>query len=301
MQLLSVPSLYQIEKTRFYEISITWQLPIFVSLFYVFIVTYWSRLNKQHQLQEKPLQQPQPQPQPQPQNGAQTSLLFQYIVILHNLILCLFSALVFFFVVPEIIRELLLGTNRLQAFFDHAGGFYTKILGVWGWLFYLSKYYELIDTLILLLKGKPSSFLQTFHHTGAIIGMWALIVSRSPSVIIFVSLNSFIHSWMYLYYLLTCFGYYSPWKRLLTNLQITQFALGNPIGLFFLVSGYVVAREHPYDVLAQAIGISNLWSQHIALSGNIFYVSSLIALFLDFSKRAYSSATNHHGHRKKAD
>jgi len=292
MQLLSVPSLYQIEKTRFYEISIAWQLPIFVSLFYVIIVTYWSRINKQHQLQEKPL------PQPQPQNGAQTSSLFQYIVILHNFILCIFSALVFIYVVPEIIRELFLGTNREQAFFDHAGGFYTKILGVWGWLFYLSKYYELIDTFILLLKGKPSSFLQTFHHTGAIIGMWSLIVSRSPSVIIFVSLNSFIHSWMYLYYLLTCFGYYSPLKRLLTNLQITQFAVGNAIALLFLVGGYVVDREHPYDVLAQAIGSSNLWSQHIALSGNIFYVTSLITLFLDFSKRAYS-ATNHH--RKKAD
>jgi len=128
--------------------------------------------------------------------------------------------------------------------------------------------------------------------------MWSLIVSRSPSVIIFVSLNSFIHSWMYLYYLLTCFGYYSPWKRLLTNLQITQFAVGNAIALLFLVGGYVVDREHPYDVLAQAIGSSNLWSQHIALSGNIFYVTSLITLFLDFSKRAYS-ATNHH--RKKAD
>jgi len=298
MQLLSVSSLYQIEKSRLYELSIAWQLPIFVSLIYVCIVTYWSRINRKYQLL---LIQQQ---QEQQQNGGSSAVpvsnsspFFQFIVILHNLILCVFSALVFIFVSPEIVRELLVSNRIIHTFFDHTSPFYVKILGVWAWLFYLSKYYELIDTLILLLKGKPSSFLQTFHHTGAIIGMWSLIVSRSSSVIIFVALNSFIHSLMYLYYLLTCFGYYSPWKRLLTNLQITQFAVGNPIGIFYLVSGYMADKEHPYDVLAQVLGISNIWSQNLALTGNIFYVSCLIGLFFEFSKKAYSPATN----RKKAD
>ena len=33
--------------------------------------------------------------------------------------------------------------------------------------FYYSKYIEYLDTAWLVLKGKPVSFLQTFHHFGA--------------------------------------------------------------------------------------------------------------------------------------
>jgi len=106
---------------------------------------------------------------------------------------------------------------------------------------------------------------------------------------------------MYLYFLLTCFGYYSPWKRYLTNLQITQFAVGNPLGIVLLLSGYLVDKEHAYDVLAQILGIRNVWSQYIALSGNIIYVSCLIALFLDFSKKAYPGKKKEEGLIKKEE
>jgi len=279
--MLSVPSLDELETTRVYEFSIAWSTPIFTSLLYLCIVTYWSRLNRT--------------PSKQPSN---LSYLFQAVVILHNLILCLFSAVVFISVFPELVLQLK-GPDRMRALFDHSSPFYHKVLGIWAWIFYMSKYYELIDTLILLLKGKPSSFLQTFHHTGAIIAMWALTVSRNPTVWIFVSFNSFIHTWMYLYYLLTCFGYYSPLKRYLTNLQITQFVVGNPLGIITLVCGYMVDNPHKYDVLAQILGISNLWSQTIALSGNIVYVSALIALFLDFSRKTYNNNNNNNINNKK--
>jgi len=291
--MLSVPSLDELETTRVYEFSIAWSTPIFTSLLYLCIVTYWSRLNNLPMITQNT-------PKPPPKD---LSYLFQAVVILHNLILCLFSAVVFISVFPELVRQLQ-GPDRIRVLFDHSCGFYHKVLGIWAWIFYISKYYELIDTLILLLKGKPSSFLQTFHHTGAIICMWALTVSRNPTVWIFVSFNSFIHTWMYLYYLLTCFGYYSPWKRLLTNLQITQFAIGNPLGILTLVCGYMVDIPHKSDRLAQILGISNLWSQTIALSGNIVYVSALIALFLDFSRKTYNPNNNHNNNnsnKKKAE
>jgi len=273
----TIPTLTDLETTRIYEYSIAWTTPIVTSLLYVSIVTYWSRINLQNPSNSK----------------VPVSAFFHSLVILHNLILCLFSALVFINVFPELVRQLQ-GPDRISALFNPTSEFYIKSLGFWTWIFYMSKYYELIDTLVFLLKGKPSSFLQTFHHTGAIIGMWALTVSRNPTVWVFVSFNSFIHSWMYLYYLLTCFGYYSPWKKMLTNLQITQFAVGNPIGVVTLVCGYMVDSPHKYDILAQSLGISNLWSQVIALTGNIFYVSGLIALFLDFSRNTYNP-------KKKAD
>jgi hypothetical protein len=38
----------------------------------------------------------------------------------------------------------------------------------YGYLFYLSKYYEVIDTAILLFKGKKAKTLQVYHHAGAV-------------------------------------------------------------------------------------------------------------------------------------
>lgn len=34
----------------------------------------------------------------------------------------------------------------------------------WSYIYYLSKYYEFLDTVILALKGKPLSFLHVSHH-----------------------------------------------------------------------------------------------------------------------------------------
>ncbi|ORX67552.1 hypothetical protein DL89DRAFT_269349 [Linderina pennispora] len=66
------------------------------------------------------------------------------------------------------------------------------------YLFYLSKYYELIDTFIILAKGRKATLLQTYHHAGAITTMWLGCYFGSPQLIFFY----------------------------LTHLQIGQFLLG---------------------------------------------------------------------------
>ena len=73
------------------------------------------------------------------------------------------------------------------------GRLWNEGLAFWGWLFYISKYYEIIDTLIILAKGKRSSTLQTYHHAGALLSMWAGIRYMSPPIWIFVLLNSGVH------------------------------------------------------------------------------------------------------------
>ncbi|KAI8330702.1 GNS1/SUR4 family-domain-containing protein [Chlamydoabsidia padenii] len=67
-------------------------------------------------------------------------------------------------------------------------------------------YYEVVDTIIILLKGRRSSLLQTYHHAGGMIAMWAGIRFRSQAVWIFVVLNSVVHSILYTYYALTSVG-----------------------------------------------------------------------------------------------
>lgn len=76
------------------------------------------------------------------------------------------------------------------------GRFWSEGLAFYGWFFYLSKFYEVLDTLIILAKGKKSSTLQTYHHAGAMMCMWAGIRYMSPPIWLFVFLNSFIHTLM---------------------------------------------------------------------------------------------------------
>lgn len=77
-----------------------------------------------------------------------------------------------------------------------AGRLWNEGLAYYGWIFYLSKFYEVLDTFIILAKGKPSSTLQTYHHAGAMMCMWAGIRFMSAPIWIFVLVNSFIHALM---------------------------------------------------------------------------------------------------------
>jgi GNS1/SUR4 family len=77
-----------------------------------------------------------------------------------------------------------------------APGLWQNGLAYYGFLFYLSKFYEVVDTGIILAKGKQSSLLQTYHHAGAMLCMWAGIRYMAPPIWLFVFLNSGIHSIM---------------------------------------------------------------------------------------------------------
>lgn len=64
------------------------------------------------------------------------------------------------------------------------------------WTFYLSKYYELLDTVILLSKGKECSPLQLFHHAGMILATWTCVRYATPPGLIGLVFNSGIHCLM---------------------------------------------------------------------------------------------------------
>lgn len=79
---------------------------------------------------------------------------------------------------------------------EQSGRLWNNGLAFYGWLFYISKFYEVVDTLIILAKGKLSSTLQTYHHAGAMMAMWAGMRYMSVPIWIFVFFNSAIHSLM---------------------------------------------------------------------------------------------------------
>ena len=81
------------------------------------------------------------------------------------------------------------------------GRIWNEGLAYYGFLFYLSKLYEVVDTAIVLAKGKTSSGLQSFHHAGAMICVWAGIRYMSPPIWMFTFINSGIHTLMVIYLL----------------------------------------------------------------------------------------------------
>lgn len=135
------------------------------------------------------------------------------------------------------------------------GRMWTEGLAYYGWIFYLSKFYEVLDTFIILAKGKPSSTLQTYHHAGAMLCMWAGMRYMSAPIWMFVLINSFIHSLMYFYYTLTAFNIRvpTPIKRSLTTMQITQFLVGASYAMAHSFVSYTVpiVTTHTNTVVPQ--------------------------------------------------
>lgn len=106
-------------------------------------------------------------------------------------------------------------------------------MGLTIYVFYMSKFYEFFDTIIMLLKGKVQqvSLLHVYHHASISI-IWWIIARIAPGGDAYYScaLNSFVHVLMYTYYLMaTLFKdertkrKYLWWGRYLTQFQMFQF------------------------------------------------------------------------------
>lgn len=145
------------------------------------------------------------------------------------------------------------------------GRIWNEGLAFYGWFFYLSKFYEVIDTLIIIIKGKKPSILQTYHHAGAMMCMWAGIRYMAPPIWMFVLVNSFIHVLMvsgasgklvfffadksqYTYYTATACGVKvsKRIKQLITTMQIVQFLVGASFALAHLFISYTIPISVPY-------------------------------------------------------
>lgn len=127
------------------------------------------------------------------------------------------------------------------------GRLWNEGLAFYGWFFYLSKFYEVLDTAIILMKGRRSSTLQKYHHAGAMMCMWAGIRYMSPPIWMFVFVNSGIHTLMYTYYTLTAFSVPIPnvFKRTLTTMQILQFLVGASYAALHSFISYDITVQVP--------------------------------------------------------
>ncbi|KAJ9097076.1 hypothetical protein QFC20_006272 [Naganishia adeliensis] len=179
------------------------------------------------------------------------------------------------------------------------GRLWNEGLAFYGWIFYLSKYYEILDTVIILMKGKQSSNLQSYHHAGAIISMWIGIRYMSPPIFIFVFFNSFIHALMYTYYVVTSFSIRvpKPIKQSLTTMQITQFLVGGSSAALslFISYSYPITTASADPVTGKThltkeykhVPCLDTPGQALAVVFNVVYLTPLTWLFARFFIRSY--------------
>eukprot|EP01126_Amoeba_proteus_P042264 TRINITY_DN4589_c0_g1_i2.p1 TRINITY_DN4589_c0_g1~~TRINITY_DN4589_c0_g1_i2.p1 ORF type:complete len:185 (+),score=4.97 TRINITY_DN4589_c0_g1_i2:135-689(+) len=96
-------------------------------------------------------------------------------------------------------------------------------------IFIYSKFFELIDTVFLVLRKRQIIFLHWFHHVTVLLYCWHALHTVTGPGIWFATMNYTVHSVMYFYYFLTNVGFYQqlrPFAPIVTGLQISQMFAG---------------------------------------------------------------------------
>mmetsp|Transcript_15011 Transcript_15011/g.25028 ORF Transcript_15011/g.25028 Transcript_15011/m.25028 type:complete len:295 (-) Transcript_15011:1051-1935(-) len=97
----------------------------------------------------------------------------------------------------------------------------------WSYIYYLSKYYELLDTVLQLARGKPPPHfvLHVYHHAAVLFMAWAWVEYKQSLHFIGLAWNTAVHVVMYTYFLQRTITRKVPrWKSFVTLFQIIQFA-----------------------------------------------------------------------------
>ena len=138
------------------------------------------------------------------------------------------------------------------------------------WWHYISKYYEMLDTVFFILRKKNNqiTFLHVYHHT-TILALWWIGVKWVPGGSSFCSamVNSFVHVVMYTYYGLSVFPSlrrYLWWKRYLTQLQLIQFGTNFTHAILGLRVDCGFPRWMGYGMIMYMISM-------LTLFGNFYY------------------------------
>ena len=189
-------------------------------------------------------------------------VLLYKLSVFHNMLLVIFSALTFASLTNILYKK---GIVFQSNYYFQNSQFDTII-----YWFYLSKYYEFVDTFLLYLNGKTPIFLQKYHHIGAVISWYLMYEYKVDMVWIATLLNSGVHTIMYSYYLgcLLKVKQIRYVKKYITTIQLFQF--------FILYANFYLYRP-PIET----------WFNYGIISLFAAYGAGIIALFCKFYYVSY--------------
>ncbi|KAI0021140.1 GNS1/SUR4 family-domain-containing protein [Xylariomycetidae sp. FL0641] len=182
-------------------------------------------------------------------------------------------------------------------------GLYENICGADGWteplvtlyyLNYITKYIELIDTVFLMVKKKPLTFLHTYHHPATALLCYTQLIGHTSVSWVPITLNLTVHVVMYWYYFQSARGVKVWWKEWITRLQIAQFVID--LGFVYFASWDYFASAHAP------------WLPHVgkcagepfaAICGCLI-LSSYLVLFILFYIATYRKAASRKAGEKTA-
>jgi len=155
--------------------------------------------------------------------------------------------------------------------------------------YHLSKYWEYLDTVWLILNGKTLTFLHVFHHAVVAFTSWTWTRSDLRLAAGGVLFNTFVHVIMYYYYFACTIPSLKQtlwFKKYLTALQILQFITS-------LVFAAVLVAAHT-NAGQGCVG----WTAFVCSTA---FNVALLALFINFYHKSYNTKKTSHSQtdRKK--
>jgi hypothetical protein len=202
-----------------------------------------------------------------------------WLVIVHNSLLSVMSGILFIALFTELTLQMR-RTSFVRVFCDEKMEFTKGRLYFFYYVNYLFKFVELFDTVLLVLRGKPTPFLHTYHHAATMVLCWSQLRAQSCVQWVPIVINLWIHVVMYLYYALHALGIDVWWKKYLTMLQIVQFV----VGLIGCLGGLLPRTL--FD-----LGVTSLPRCHGEYEGAFFGIAVLatyLYLFIELYQKSYS-------------